>query len=131
VRDAIVSGRQMLTTLEQDNPAVKDDSPQAAFVLQQSGKQWVIKPVVIGLTDGTYYEALAGLSAGDSVVTGQSGGATNTTTTPRNPFGGGGFGGGGNGGNGGGRGGGSGGGTQATPGAGRNGDLPTAQDFGL
>jgi RND family efflux transporter MFP subunit len=132
VRDAIVSARQMLTTLEQDKPEVKDDSPQAAFVLQQNGKQWVIKPVVIGLTDGTYYEALAGLSAGDSVVTGQSGGATNTTTTPRNPFGGGGFGGGGNGGNGGGRGGGgTGGGTQATPGAGRNGDLPTAPDFGL
>ena len=121
-RDAIVAARQMLTTLEQQHD-VTADNPQSAFVLQQNGKQWVVKPVVIGLTDGTYYEALAGLSAGDSVVTGQSGGATNTTTTPRNPLGGGGFGGGGFGGggtgggrNGGGTGGGNGG--QATPGDG-------------
>ena len=134
-RDAIVAARQMLTTLEQQHD-VTADNPQSAFVLQQNGKQWVVKPVVIGLTDGTYYEALAGLSAGDSVVTGQSGGATNTTTTPRNPLGGGGFGGGGFGGggagggrNGGGTGGGNGG--QATPGAGRGGDLPTSANQGL
>jgi multidrug efflux pump subunit AcrA (membrane-fusion protein) len=134
-RDAIVAARQMLTALQQQHD-ISAENPQSAFVLQQNGKQWVVKPVVIGLTDGTFYEALAGLSAGDSVVTGQSGGATNTTTTPRNPLGGGGFGGGGfgGGGNGGGRnGGGTGGGNagQATPGAGRNGDLPTSANQGL
>jgi hypothetical protein len=124
----------MLSALEQQHD-VSADNPQTAFVLHQNGKQWVVKPVVIGLTDGTDYEALAGLSAGDSVVTGQSGGATNTTTTPRNPLGGGGFGGGGfgGGGNGGGRnGGGTGGnGGQATPGTNRGGVLPTSADQGL
>lgn len=131
VRDAIVSARQMLTALQQQHDVSADD-PQAAFVLQQNGRQWVVKPVVIGLTDGTSYEALAGLSAGDNVVTGQSGGATTTGAAPRNPFSGGGFGGGGNGG--GGRGGGTtggGNGGQATPGAGRGGDLPTSVDQGL
>jgi HlyD family secretion protein len=134
-RDAIVAARQMLTTLEQQHD-VSADNPQSAFVLQQNGKQWVVKPVVIGLTDGTYYEALAGLSAGDNVVTGQSGSATNTSTTPRNPFGGGGFGGGGFGGggagggrNGGGTGGGNGG--QTTPGTTRGGDLPTSANQGF
>jgi RND family efflux transporter MFP subunit len=134
-RDAIIAARQMLTTLEQQHD-VSADNPTPSFVLQQNGKQWVVKPVVIGLTDGTYYEALAGLSAGDSIVTGQSGGATNTTTTTRNPFGGGGFGGGGfgGGGTGGGRnGGGTGGsnGGQATPGTNRGGDLPSSANQGF
>jgi len=123
-RDAIVAARQMLTALQQQHN-ISADNPQPSFVLQQNGKQWVVKPVVIGLTDGAYYEALAGLSAGDSVVTGQSGAATNTT--PRLPLGGGGFGGGGNGGGRGG--GGTGGGGQATPGAG--GDLPSSTDQGF
>jgi RND family efflux transporter MFP subunit len=114
VRDAIVAGRQMLSALEQQKPEIANDNPQPAFVLQQNGKQWVVKPVVIGLTDGTNYEALAGIAAGDRVVTGQSGGATTTTTSPRLPFGGGGGGGGG-----GGRGGGTG------------GDLPSSADQGL
>src|SRR6185369_7030046 len=123
--------RQMGATLEQEHD-VTADNPTPSFVLQQNGKQWIVKPVVIGLTNGTYYEALAGLSAGDNVVTGQSGGATNTTTTTGNPFSGGGFGGGGFGGGGGRNGGGAGGnGGQATPGTNRGGDLPSSANQGF
>jgi multidrug efflux pump subunit AcrA (membrane-fusion protein) len=119
VRDALTQARQMLTSYQQANKDYANDNPSAAFVLESTGTaphlSWTVKPVVIGLTDGTNYEVLAGLSQGEQVATGQSsGGATSTVTTGgngRNPFGGGGFGGGGNGGNGGngGRGGGGGG----------------------
>jgi RND family efflux transporter MFP subunit len=129
-RDALVAARQTLTTLEQAHD-VSADNPTPSFVLQQNGKQWVVKPVVIGLTDGTYYEALAGLSAGDSVVTGQSGSAANAaSSSSRLPFGGGFGGGNGGAGGGGGRGGAGGNGGQTTPGGGRGGDLPSSVSQG-
>lgn len=75
-------------------------TPTPAFVLERtSAGKWVVKPVVLGLTNGTAYEVLAGLSAGETIVTGQQGGATTSTSTTG---GAGGFFGGGRGGNGGG-----------------------------
>ena len=104
----------MLTTLEQQNSQVSQDSPTTAWVVERSNNQWSVKPVVLGLTNGTVYEALAGLSANDSVVIGEQNGSINvssssSTTTGTGTgrgfgggagggFGGGGFGGGGTGG---------------------------------
>ncbi len=104
----------MLTSYEQQNTTYAEDNPTAAFVLETSGTgkqlQWSVKPVVIGLTDGTNYEVLAGLTQGERVVTGESGGTTTTGTTAGGTTGRGGiFGGGGLGGGSGGRGGGAGG----------------------
>ncbi len=74
-------------------------APTPAFVLERVNGKWVVKPVVLGLTNGTAYEVLAGLSAGETLVTGQQGGTlTSTSTGNGGGFFGGGRGGGGNGG---------------------------------
>jgi len=128
VRDALVQSRQLLLGLQQQNAQLAADSPTLAYVLQRSGSQWVVKPVVLGLSNGTAYEVLAGLSAGDSVVTGQQGGTLPSASSSANNTGagagGGGLGGGGFfGGGGGGRGAGGTGGTggRGTGGNGGNG----------
>jgi RND family efflux transporter MFP subunit len=120
LRDATTQARQMLATLQQQNTQLSQESPTTAFVLERTGGQWTIKPVVIGLTNGTYYEVLAGLNAGESVVTAEQNGTATTSTTGATSTGrGGGFG--GFGGGGGGRGGGNGGGGGGTGTGGGNG----------
>lgn len=113
--NTLSQGRQMMTSLEQQNSQIDQDNPSVAWVVERSNNQWVVKPVVLGLSNGTVYEVLAGLSANDSVVIGEQNGTINlssssstTTGAGRGGFGGGfgGFGGGGgrgggNGGNGG------------------------------
>ena len=96
----LAQGRQMLTTLEQQNSAISQDNPSVAWVVERGNNQWSVKPVVLGLTNGTVYEALAGLNADDSVVIGEQNGPINisassssATSTGRGGFGG--FGGGG------------------------------------
>ena len=70
VINAMKQARQMLATLERKNPDIVTESPIPTFVLERNKDQFVIKPVVLGLTDGTQYEVLAGLSTKDIVVTG-------------------------------------------------------------
>jgi HlyD family secretion protein len=84
VRDALVQGRQLLLGLQQQDAQLAADSPTLAYVLQRSGTKWVVKPVVLGLSNGTAYEVLAGLSAGDSVVTGQTGGTLPSASSSAN-----------------------------------------------
>lgn len=106
--NTLTQGRQMLTTLEQKTPSVTQDNPAAAWVVERNGNSWVVKPVVLGLTNGSVYEVLAGLNSGESVVIGEQNGSittTSSTTTGAGGFGGrggfgGGFGGGGFGGSG-------------------------------
>ncbi len=128
---ALTQGRQMLTTLESQNSQITQDSPTVAWVVERTGgtngkaAQWMVKPVVLGLSNGSTYEVLAGVNAGESVVIGEQNGtittssSSTTTGTGRGGFGGsaGGFGGGfggGGGGFGGGRGGTGGAGTGGT-----------------
>jgi HlyD family secretion protein len=70
VSNAMRQARQMLATLESKNPDIVTESPIPTFVLERNKDQLVTKPVVLGLTDGTQYEVLDGLSTKDSVVTG-------------------------------------------------------------
>lgn len=106
--NTLTQGRQMLTTVERQNSAASQDNPSVAWVVERTNNQWIVKPVVLGLTNGTAYEVLAGLNANDSVVIGEQNGPINVsassssagTTTGRGGFGGlggggGGFGGGG------------------------------------
>jgi HlyD family secretion protein len=67
--------RQMLATLEQQNPSVVNLSPSPAFVIEPLGNTFVAKPIVTGLSDstGTQYEVLSGLSAGETFITGIQG----------------------------------------------------------
>ncbi len=88
---ATVQAQSMLMQLLVQNPAIAADNPTPAFVLEQSNGQVIAKPVVLGLTDGTNYEVLVGLNAGETIIVGA-----------RSPRGGGGGAGGGGGGGGGG-----------------------------
>jgi multidrug efflux pump subunit AcrA (membrane-fusion protein) len=113
---------QLLQSATNSDATAAQDNLQAAFVLERSKNQWIVKPVVVGLSNGTSYEVLAGLSAGETIITGQQGAGTTTTTTTTGGglFGGGGrFGGGAGGTGGGGRG--TGGGTGGTGGTGGGG----------
>ena len=100
VTDALTQARQMITTLEQRNPQITQDSPAAAWALERSGGKWVVKPIVIGLDSGTFYEVLAGLNPGEVVVTGETNGPITTGSSSTTGGFGGGFGGGGGGGGG-------------------------------
>jgi len=61
---------QMLQQLQIQNPGISKDNPTPAFVLEQSNGTFVVKPVVLGLTDGTTYEVLAGLAQGETIIVG-------------------------------------------------------------
>jgi HlyD family secretion protein len=78
VQSALLAARQMIDQLTSNGVDLSNDSPQPAFVLERSKSGWVVKPVVLGLTNGTVYEVLAGLSEHEAVVTG----AVNAAGTP-------------------------------------------------
>jgi HlyD family secretion protein len=114
---ALTQARRMLNSLLASNPTAQQDKPSATLVVERVNGKWVAKPVILGLSNGTNYEVLAGLSSGERVVIGETGGsvtpvaASSTGAGGGGGFGGGGFGGGrGGGGFGGGGGGGGGGG---------------------
>ena len=69
---ALNQARQMLGTLENQNPKVALDSPIPAYVIERpgGGDVFTAKPVVLGLTDGTNYEVLEGLSPGETYIVG-------------------------------------------------------------
>ena len=73
VTAALGQASRMLQQLQRQHPAIASENPVPAFVLQQSGGQFVAKPVVLGLTDGTNYEVLAGLSPGETTIVGVAG----------------------------------------------------------
>src|SRR6266536_830561 len=69
---ALAQARQMRTELINQNPAVAQDNPIPAYVIEQPASQtaFITVPVVLGLTDDTYYVVLQGLSPGDIIVVG-------------------------------------------------------------
>ena len=71
VSAAMQQASQQLQQLESQNPAVAAESPIPAYVLERSSSgQFTVKPVVLGLTDGTVYEVLSGLKEGENIVVG-------------------------------------------------------------
>jgi multidrug efflux pump subunit AcrA (membrane-fusion protein) len=78
VMNAINQARQQLTQLQNGSTDVSNDNPTPAYVLERVKGQWVVKPVVLGLTDGSSYEVLAGLSPGERLVVGTQGGVAPT-----------------------------------------------------
>ncbi len=69
---ALAQARQMRTELLNQNPSVAQDNPIPAYVIEQPAGQtaFTTVPVVLGLTDDTYYVVLQGLSPGDIIVVG-------------------------------------------------------------
>ncbi len=75
---AMAQAQQMLTTVSTSNA----DSPTASYVVAYVNKQWVLQPVVLGLSDGNSYEVLAGLSQGETIAVGQQGSGSTPVGTP-------------------------------------------------
>ena len=85
VGDALSQARQQLLNLQNGSNA--QDNPSPAVVLEVVNGQGVARPVVVGLTDGTMYEVLAGLAEGETVVTSVAG--ASGTPASQSPGGGG------------------------------------------
>ena len=76
-RDAALSqSRQMMAGLQSGGTGGSKSNMTASYVLEAANNRWTAKPVVLGLTDGTSYEVLSGLTLGESVAVGVQGGGT-------------------------------------------------------
>jgi multidrug efflux pump subunit AcrA (membrane-fusion protein) len=69
VHTALSQAHQMLLDLQKKKNLSEDD-PTAAYVLERTKDQWVVKPIVLGLTDDSSYEVIAGLSENETIVVG-------------------------------------------------------------
>jgi HlyD family secretion protein len=84
VNTAMSQARQMLSGAKHDSAAIAAESPTAAFVLEQSGGRYIAKPVVLGITDGTSYEVLSGLSLNETILVGTGGPGSAPNASPSN-----------------------------------------------
>jgi multidrug efflux pump subunit AcrA (membrane-fusion protein) len=76
-RDAALSqAQQTMAGLQSGGTSSSKSNMTASYVLEQANNRWTAKPVVLGLTDGTSYEVLSGLTLGESVAVGVQGGGT-------------------------------------------------------
>jgi multidrug efflux pump subunit AcrA (membrane-fusion protein) len=87
VANALTQARQKLTDL-QNTGSDAQDNPSPAFVLVPQNGQLVAVPVVLGLSDGTVYEVLSGLSEGQTIATGSAHTSTSGQNAPAAPSGG-------------------------------------------
>ena len=68
---ALAQARQQRTDLLNQNPSLSQDNPIPAYVIEQpDATTFIAVPVVLGLTDDTYYVVLQGVSPGDIIVVG-------------------------------------------------------------
>ncbi len=74
VTKALSEARQMQLDVQSAGADISADNPTPGYVLQRNGNTWIVKPVILGLTDGVSYEVLDGLSVGDTVVKGEANG---------------------------------------------------------
>ena len=72
IASAMDQARQMLQGLETQNANISNDNPIPAYVIEQQNGQFILKPVVLGLTDGVVYEVLAGLSPDETIIIGST-----------------------------------------------------------
>src|SRR5947209_4357854 len=85
-RDAALSqARQMMAGLQNGGTGGANSTMTASYVLELANNRWTAKPVVLGLTDGTSYEVLSGLTLGESVAVGVQGGTGGTTSPTGRP----------------------------------------------
>jgi HlyD family secretion protein len=68
---ALAQARQQRTNLLNQNPSLAQQNPIPAYVIEQPDQTtFIAVPVVLGLTDDTYYVVLQGVSPGDIIVVG-------------------------------------------------------------
>ena len=87
VANALTQANQKLIDL-QNTGSNAQDNPSPAFVLVPQNGQLVAVPVVLGLSDGTVYEVLSGLSEGQTIATGSASNSTPGQKAPTAPSGG-------------------------------------------
>jgi multidrug efflux pump subunit AcrA (membrane-fusion protein) len=76
--NALAQARQLMASNK--NPK---NQLTPAFVLERSNNQWVAVPVVLGLTDGSNYELVAGnINAGDSLIVSMQGNSSSPSSSP-------------------------------------------------
>ncbi|HEY7833435.1 MAG TPA: efflux RND transporter periplasmic adaptor subunit [Ktedonobacterales bacterium] len=94
---ALAQANTLLTQVESLDPSSVSDNPQAALLIKQVKGKLTLVPVVLGISDGTVYEAITGVVQGDTMVSGAVGGPFGRPSGAATPggFGGGRFGGGG------------------------------------
>jgi multidrug efflux pump subunit AcrA (membrane-fusion protein) len=73
---ALSQAQQMMAGLQSGGTGGAKPNMTASYVLERANNRWTAKPVVLGLTDGTSYEVLSGLTLGESVAVGVQGGGT-------------------------------------------------------
>jgi hypothetical protein len=78
---AMVQARKMRETLMAERDVSADNPLPAIVIVKSANGQYVAKPVVLGLSDGTNYEVLDGLTTQDNVVIGIGGNRTATGTS--------------------------------------------------
>ncbi|MFI5274712.1 MAG: efflux RND transporter periplasmic adaptor subunit [Ktedonobacterales bacterium] len=72
---ALSQARDLVTAAQQQSDQTSADNPAPAYVLEYSSTgKWIAVPVVLGLTDGTSYEVLSGLTPGTKIVSGETNG---------------------------------------------------------
>lgn len=69
VDSGLKDGRQLM--LEAQDSGTDTSQATVAYVVERKNSAWVVKPVLLGLTDGHVYEVLAGLIKNEKVATGE------------------------------------------------------------
>ena len=87
VANALTQARQKLLDL-QNTGSGPQDNPSPAFVLVPQNGQLVAVPIVLGLSDGTVYEVLSGLSEGQTIATSSASNSAPGQNAPAAPSGG-------------------------------------------
>lgn len=81
VATAMQQARDLVVEADDAGSVDPSDPPQPSYVLQYTNGKWVTVPVLLGLTDGTSYEVLSGLTPGEKIVSGE----TNSSVTVPTP----------------------------------------------
>ena len=68
--DTALRGSQQLALQAQDS-GIDVSQATVGYVLERKKDAWVVKPVLLGITDGHVYEVLVGLSKNEKVATGE------------------------------------------------------------
>lgn len=97
VSKTLAQAQALVSQVESLDPSSVSDNPQPAYLVKQVKGKLTLVPVVLGITDGTVYEVITGLTQGDTIVIDAVGGPfgrpSGASTPGTGGFGGGRFGG--------------------------------------
>lgn len=87
VAGAMMQAQQLLSTYKASDKTAAEDQLSASYVLEHTNNRWIIKPIVLSLTDGTFFLVVAGdITTSDSLITAIQNGS-NASDNPQLPSG--------------------------------------------